>query len=359
MRFLTFLFAALAVSYAQTESDVVVFPNGDKLTGHFVKSNSSSVVFKSDALGELTIDWSKIKELRTAGKVAVIRKHVKVNRHANINDVPNGVLTADSTNLQVASAQAIPVKDTTAVVPQADFEKAVTRHPGITQDWKGAITFGATLVEATQNNRTFNSAVSLVRTEPAETWVNPRNRTMVNFSDAYGTLSQPGTPTVKTSIFHADAQRDEYFSPSVFAFGAGAFDHNYSQGLDLQQTYNGGIGWTAVNTSLATLNLKGSMSYVRQQFTTGPTQDLIGSVFSEDYTRKLPRGVLLAQKLSVSPAWNNTSAYTAAFSTLLTMPVFKRLSGSTGVIDNFLNDPPPGFKKNSFQFTLGLTYTIQ
>jgi len=28
------------------------------------------------------------------------------------------------------------------------------------------------------------------------------------------------------------------------------------------------------------------------------------------------------------------------------------------VIDTFLNDPPTGFKKN-FQFTLGLTYSLQ
>ncbi len=35
------------------------------------------------------------------------------------------------------------------------------------------------------------------------------------------------------------------------------------------------------------------------------------------------------------------------------------LSGSTGVIDTFLNGPPPGFKKNAFQFTLGSGYAPQ
>jgi hypothetical protein len=27
--------------------------------------------------------------------------------------------------------------------------------------------------------------------------------------------------------------------------------------------------------------------------------------------------------------------------------------------DAFLNDPPPGFQKNSFQLTLGLTYSLR
>ena len=40
------------------------------------------------------------------------------------------------------------------------------------------------------------------------------------------------------------------------------------------------------------------------------------------------------------------------------MPVYKRLSFTVGTIDTFLNDPPPGFKKNSFQFTTGVTYAL-
>ena len=65
------------------------------------------------------------------------------------------------------------------------------------------------------------------------------------------------------------------------------------------------------------------------------------------------------QHLSLMPAWNKPSDYSALFSALLTMPVSKRVSASMGVIDSFLNDPPPGFQKNSFQFTFGLTYVLR
>ena len=41
------------------------------------------------------------------------------------------------------------------------------------------------------------------------------------------------------------------------------------------------------------------------------------------------------------------------------MPVFKRLSVAISALDMFLNDPPPGFKKNSFQFTTGITYSLK
>jgi hypothetical protein len=41
------------------------------------------------------------------------------------------------------------------------------------------------------------------------------------------------------------------------------------------------------------------------------------------------------------------------------MPVYKRLSLALSVLDTFLNDPPPGFKKNSFQFTAGASYSFR
>jgi hypothetical protein len=103
--------------------------------------------------------------------------------------------------------------------------------------------------------------------------------------------------------------------------------------------------------------LKASLSYVRQQFQIAPDQDLIGSIFAEAFNRKFKHATL-DQHLTLIPTWNNTSAYSAAFSALLTIPVYKRLNGSAGFIDSFLNNPPPAFRKNSAQITLGITYAL-
>ncbi len=368
-----FLFCAGVAVLANAQAgqpDTIVFTNGDRLAGHFVRSTGSTVTFKSDVLGNLTVDWSKVRELETSAYVAVIGKGVKLHRKQIRTDVPQGRLSMQNQTLQVtpapgAPAQSVPVAEAAVVIDQAAFQKALTRTPGFFSDWTGTLTAGATLVRATQNNQTYTGAVSLVRAEPTEDWLNPIYRTSIAFSESYGKLTQPATPTVKTSIFHAAAEQDRYFTSSLFGFGQADFDHNFSQGLDLQQTYNGGIGWTAIHSAVETLDLKGSASYIRQQFLPGfalpaaASMNLVGSVFSEQYQRKLPRGMALDQRLSATPAWNNTSAYSAAFSTLLTMPVYKRFNGSMSVIDTFLNDPPPGFRKNSFQFTLGLTYALR
>lgn len=54
-------------------------------------------------------------------------------------------------------------------------------------------------------------------------------------------MSQPGSPKLKTSIFHGDLERDPYLPRSHgYFFVQTAFDHNFSQGLNLQQMYDAG-----------------------------------------------------------------------------------------------------------------------
>jgi hypothetical protein len=365
--FLCVAFAAgVSLLFAQPTAkgpDILVFTNGDQLRGKFVSSSGASVKFKSDVLGDITVDWKKVKELHTASKVAVIRKGVKLDKHSDTSTIPQGALSVENQDVHLtappAPPQSIPVGEAATIIDQPSFHKAVTESPGFFHDWNGAVTLGASLIEATQNNQTVTGAISLVRGEPAESWLTLRNRTLFDFSAAFGEISQPNTPTVKTSIYHADAERDEYFVDHVFGFAQAAFDHNFSQGLNLQQAYGGGIGMTVIQRPNETLDVKGSLSYLHQDFQTPPNQDLIGSIFGEHYKRGLKRGVVIDQLFTITPTWNILRAYSAFYSTLVTMPVYKHLNASTGIIDTFLNDPPPGFKKNSFQFTLGFTYKLR
>jgi hypothetical protein len=369
MRLRRLLPAALllcSTGYAQApskpEPDTLILVDGEKLIGHFIRSNGTGIRFKSDLAGEVTIDWSKVQELHTAKPFAVVSKNVRPGKKPAEAEIPQGPLNAREGQIEIATEagpKVVPVQDAAHVIEVPEYRKAFESRPNILTDWKGTITAGASLVEATQNSRTFTESIALVRGIPTEDWLPRRNRTTLDFSSTYGHLSQPLTPTVKTSIFHADAERDEYFSAAAYGFGQTQFDHNFSQGLDLQQTYSGGIGWTVIRRPNETLDLKGGISYIRQQFSIADqNQNLASSIFDEKFLRKFNKGATFAEELSVSPAWNNTNALSALANATLAIPVYKRLTFTTGVVDNFLNDPPPGFRKNSFQFTTGLTYVL-
>jgi hypothetical protein len=362
--FLVFLSSqGLFAQAPKTEPDVVVFPDGEKLIGHFESFIGGTAKFKSDTLGEVTIDLAKVQELHTSQKFAVVRKNLKLAKGHKDGQIPVGTLLVENKTIQVNTGngqpvQSVPVADLTGIIDQPSFDKAFM-PTGIFQKWGGAITIGSSIVEATQDSVSFNTAIHLVRVIPTESWLPPSNRTTADFSDSYGKVTQPGTPEVRTSIYHADAERDQYFTTAFYALASVAFDHNFSQGLDLQQLYGGGIGWSAIHKSNETLDFKGSVNYEKQQFTvSSEDQNLANSVFSELYTGKLAHGIALNEQLAVSPAWTNTRAYSAYGGVGITLPVYKRFGFTANLIDSFLNDPPPGFKKNSVQFTTGLSYTL-
>jgi hypothetical protein len=212
-----------------------------------------------------------------------------------------------------------------------------------------------------------------VRVIPTVAWLDSRNRTSADFSGSFGKITQPAftsggvfTPAsvTKSSISHFDVERDEYVSARIFALGQAVFDHNYSQDLNLQQIYGGGLGWTAVKTAKQEADLKATAQYEKQDFITGASsgnQNLIGSTFSGSYVLKL-KLLTFTQGLAYIPAWNNERAYSAEETDTFAFPTYKNFGISLGTLDSYLNDPPstePPTKRNSFQFTMGLTYAIK
>ncbi len=344
--------------------DELIFVDGEKLIGQLERSTGDSVTFKSDMAGEITAEWSKIKELHSPQNFAVVEKGMRLGWRENTSKIPHGPISITGQGVSVnTGAQPapiiIPFGNLASVIDFPTFETAVAHRPGVFEDWKGAATVGISLVAATQSSRSYTSSVSLVRSIPTETWMDPSSRTTLSFTSSYGRVSEPGTPEVKTSIFHADGQRDQYFTRKAYVFGEATFDHDVSQGLDLQQTFGGGLGWTAIKESNEEFDLKGELTYVNQQFfNPAENQKLLGSIFSETYNHKFERGILFREELAILPALTSTKAYSAAGRISLTIPLIKHISITSGSQDTFLNDPSPGFRKNSFQFTTGITYTL-
>jgi hypothetical protein len=339
----------------------------EKLVGHFIRSNGGDVRFKSDILGEVTIPWSKVKELRANGTYTVVGKDIKLGRSSDTSKLPKGSLDATAKQITVTATQGaapatVAVADAAHVIESSEFEQQVMHSPGWGEDWAGAIHAGAALVEATQQSRSFNGGFAFVRAVPIEAWLDPRNRTSVDFNFASGVVKQPGAPEIKTDIIHGGLERDQYFSTRrMYLFAQASFDHNYSQGLDLGAQLGGGLGWTVVKSAANVLDAKASLTYLHQSFSgsTGLDQSLAASNFAEAFTHKFSHGVVLAETASATPTWNIMDDWLANASVTLTVPAYKRLNFALGLIDSYLNNPPPSFRKNSFQMTIGLTYSLK
>jgi hypothetical protein len=138
--------------------------------------------------------------------------------------------------------------------------------------------------------------------------------------------------------------------------------------MRLQQTYGGGVGFVLFKNDHQELDLKGSIAYIRQSFedvvladgtsTPSPGKSLIGATIGESYSRTFQHGVALKEGLILIPAFNDSSAYTSNAFVNLLIPVHKHISITLGGVDAYVNEPPEGFKKNSFEFVTQVSYKI-
>jgi hypothetical protein len=381
--------AAEAAPEKSAAPDVLVLSNGDTLHGKFVSSTGGAVIFHCDPLGDVSLTWDKIKELHASGKFGVIHQPVKLRGRRTAMQFPVGTLDVAGDTVTVHSESGapvapIPTKSAQYIMDAATLDKQINHEPNFFTGWNGAATAGATLVSATDNQYTFTAGVNLVREIPPVSWLDARDKTIFGFNESYGKITQPaysyaptpGAPLLilvpsvvtKSSITHFGAERDEYFSPRVYALAQAAFDHNFAQDLQLQQIYGGGLGWTVIKSPKQEFDLKGTVQYEKQQFIPGSgsvNQDLIGSTFSASYLLKL-KLLTYVQTLSYIPAYNRVSAYSATETDAVTFPTYKNLGFTVGTIDTYLNDAPfigtasnPPTKPNSFQFTMGVTYAIK
>ena len=358
--------------------DTLVFTNGDKLTGKLQSASGGNVLFHSDMAGDLSIPFSKVKELRSGSEFVALRAakpgKYKAAATGNVTVQGDQVTLTPSKATGQGTAQTLATKDLGYLVDVPSYAKEVDQRPGFRTGWTGNATAGFTLVRSTESSTTFNGTVHFVRQIPTVAYLPLNHRTTLNVAETYGTNTSPVIPptspptppvVVQTSIFHTDGERDQYFSARLYALADASFDHNFASGLQAQQVYGIGVGWTPFEDAKQQLDLKADIHYEKQQFiltqsTAPPTNtELVGSIFQENYRRNLPLKVVVTEWANILPAWNDFVAYSANAYFGVALPLHKRLNISLSATDNYINNPAQYYRTNTVQYVTGLAYLFK
>ena len=377
---------------AKTEPEIkeeLTLKNDDRLTGQLLNSTGTEIKFKSDLAGEVTVKWEDVKELKSKRDFAVVPKDVEDARNSAM--VPQGAIKIGEKGILVAplstakpeaagapapakgkpgaatpeatAVKEIPTTKIAVIVDDSTYQKEIHKRIGWTSGWDGHITTGTSMIYATQNSYLFQVDTALKRAVPTVNWLDPKLRTIINLTLSAGRTTQPGTVETITNIFHVDAERDEYFSRRGYYLQGLSFDHNYSQGLVLQQVYGFGAGATLFKKEDSEFDVTSDLHYENQHFNatanvSALNLDLVGSALTEAFTAKWGK-LHFDEKVLADIAWNNASAFSASGNSSVRIPVYKKLSFSVSTIDTFLNNPQVGYRKNSFQLTTGFALNLR
>ena len=391
--------------------EVLIFKNGDQITGKLLNSAGTKIKFDSEVAGEITVPLEKIKELKSDRPFAIVPKEPKGFKKrepvvegiiqlaskgilvipatpqkatelssAGVKPAPPAAevakpapvtlpatsatptVVASAPSVTVQSGRFVPADRIGFVVDDSTYQKELDRKINWRTGWDGSITTGTTVIRATQNSYQFLTNVTLQRAIPTVTWLDPKLRTTFQYTQSAGRISQPGTVTTVTNLFHVSAERDEYFSRRGYYLQQVSFDHDTTQGLDLQQIYGAGVGVTFLKTEDSEFDVTADLHYEAQAFNstahvTAFNRKLVGSIYSEAYTRKFGK-ITFDEKTLADFAWNDENAFSAAGNAGVRLPLYKKLAFSLTVIDNLQNDPQVGFQKNSFQLSTGLSLSL-
>jgi Protein of unknown function, DUF481 len=418
--------------------EILIFKNGDQITGKLLNSTGTKIKFDSEVAGEITVPLEKIKQLKSDRPFAIVPKEPKgfkkrepvvegiiqleakgisvvpvtpekakelaaaaaeseakpseakpatstttkvetphptppapsevakatpatvVPPASSTTSKPTIVKSAPSVTVQ--SGRLIPADQIGYIVDDSTYQQEIDRKINWRTGWTGSITTGTTVIRATQDSYQFLTDVTLQRTIPTVIWLDPKLRTTFHYTQSAGKVSQPGTVTTVTNIFHVSAERDEYFSRRGYYLQQVNFDHDTTQGLDLQQIYGAGVGITFFKKEDSEFDVTADLHYESQAFNstadvTALNRKLIGSMVSEAYTRKFGK-ITFDEKTLADFAWNDENAFSASGNAGVKLPLYKKLAFSLAVIDNFQNDPQVGYQKNSFQFSTGLSFSL-
>jgi hypothetical protein len=360
--------------------DTITLTNGDTLTGKVGKVTFGKVTFHDDVLGDLTIPLSKIKTMNTNTAFAAGTSTERLTRRNVAEQVPVGKVSIENQTVKIApqegGAREFPAKDLSFMLDATAYQRELHNESDFFYGWTGTATIGATLVEATNTSQTYTGAVAFVRAIPTIAGLPAGSKTILNLSGTYGLAKNPQiisgenvyqtASVTKTDILHGDLEYDKFFTSAIFGLVNASADHNFGNGLQLQQAYGAGIGWAILRTPQNDLSFRAALQYEQQQFYNGitsglgtPTDNLAGALVGETWNRTFPHNMKFNESITLSPTFNLVNSYSGVGSASFLFPVYKRLNFSVTTTDNYLGDPPEGFLRNTFQLTTGITYTLK
>jgi putative salt-induced outer membrane protein YdiY len=339
-------------------ADQVTLKNGDRLTGTVVKSDGKTLVLHTEAVGDVTIQFAAIQEIKTDQELHVSLKDGKT--------AVGPVSTADG-KIEIATKASGTVeaaKDDITLIrndaEQTAYDKSL--HPGLRHGWNGGVNVGFSVARG--NSETENLALAFNATHPT------LNDKITLYASAIDTTNNLATPSTVANLTTGGLRYDRNINKKLFAFGAADFQSNALQYLDLRQVYTGGFGFHAIASDRTTLNFLGGVNYTHETYSNG-AEDLPATVpptfvsygqthkfaaltLGEELNQKLGKSTIVTQNLGFFPDLQQTGEYRMTFNLGTVTKISKWLGWQNQFGDIYVSNPPVGSKSNDVIFTTGL-----
>lgn len=351
------LFALSSALFA----DQVTLKNGDRLTGTVVKSDGKTLVLHTDALGDVTISFAAITDIKTDQELHVTTKGGKTAvGPVSTSDGKIEIATKTGGTVEAAKDDVTLIRND---AEQAAYDKSL--HPGLAHGWNGGANIGFSIARG--NSQTENLALAFNAVHPTL-----NDKITLYASSIYTKSDTPPPPTVSANLEQGGLRYDRNINPKLFVFAAADFQANALQYLDLRGVYTGGFGYHAIASPATTLNFLGGVNFTHETYSNGALLQTTPPIFAsygvtnkfaaltlgQELTHKLGKSTVVTQNFYFYPDLSDTSNYRGTFNLGTVTKISKSFGWQNQFGDIYVSNPPIGAKKNDLVITTGLNYTF-
>lgn len=333
---------------ASVWADQVTLANGDRITGSVIRSDTKTLVIKTDNAGEVTLKWDAITAISAAGPLyvglsdgqTIVGSVETTNGRFNVTTKTAGVVAASKESIQF-----IRNSDEHAKV-QSEIDHF--RNPRLVDLWVGNLDLGFAASRGNANTETLTLATNAAR-------ATTRDKIAVYYTSIFSSSDFSGGNTQTT----ANSKRGGVaynlnLDTKAFVFGSVDLESDQFQDLDLRFTPAGGGGYHAIATMPTQLDLRAGAAANREFFSTGLNRTSAELLLGDDFSHKFSASTHVEQKLDFFTNLSDTGAYRVNLDISAVTAILKWFSWQVTISDRFLSNPVPGRKKNDAIFSTGV-----
>ena len=322
-------------------ADEITFTNGDRLTGKITHLMESKMLFKSDAIGDVTIDVSKIQTFSTDDPIAV---HLKDD-----NVLLQKIVNSESGKFAIEGAGTIKAQDfelaeISSINPPA---KPVPK-------WTGNLSAGLTSTHGNTKNESMSGSVNLnKRTE------NDRTQISADYAKTKQENKTTGKEDTTEDWWRSKAKYDYFFSKKFFGYVDGRYEKDAISELDRRMIIGGGAGYQWIESEDLNFSTEFGLASLYEKFDNQTDSNSeVSFQAGYNFDKTLMKNVKFIHDLTYYPSIDKVSDYfltsTAEIRAHFTSTMFTTFK----VIFDYDATPAIGSHKTDTKYLLGVGYSF-
>ncbi len=229
------------------EPDTVLLKNGDRLTGKILNLKGGKLVVQTDAAGKVTLEWAKVKSLKTSTPLELVLKD-GTEMKRKVSPAPEGALKVEGGALGLP---AIPLSLVTQINPP----------PVPPVKWTGNVNLGATKTAGNANNASVSATMDAVRRSSID---------RLTFGAGWLYTEQKDQTTKEKTITErrtfAGVKYDYFVSKRWYLNANTRAEGSKAADLDLRYTIGAGAGYQFYEEPNFKLNGELGLGYFYEKF---------------------------------------------------------------------------------------------